>query len=187
MNFTTNEEEQHCIARDNHQTWNEEAQETNKCAGDVANSTKITVLLESTCECAEDDWNSPACNMVVLFEQLGFTVTTHNHLVEVECNTERPQEVCQEEIVYTDSHDNARPLIRVQPFFKCDQEGREAYHYTNAQIHDQFDRIRSYRMIDCESKHCQESTQDTKDHQDKGNVPENLHYGAVSSHHLAIV
>lgn len=125
MNFTSDEEEQNRIAGNNDKTRDEEAKESNQSICDVAYSWERSVFLETSGKSTEDGRDSPASNMVKYLQALSFPITTNNHLIEVESNTESPQEIGQEEVMNTDRHDNANGRFGINPRFECDEERSE--------------------------------------------------------------
>lgn len=118
MNFSSDEEEQNGVTRDNHETRNKEANKSNDSALDVACSSKISVLVKTTSKNNENSRNGPASNMVVFFQRTSLSVTSDNHLVEVERDTEGPQKVGQEVIVDKDRYYNAHTVMGVNVRFE---------------------------------------------------------------------
>lgn len=108
MNLSSNEKEQDGVRRDDNQSWDEETQEPYKRALDVAGASSVSVFIETSSKCAEYHWDSPTCDMVILFKTLMLSVSSHNHLVEVESNAEGPQEICQKIVMHEDGDNNAR-------------------------------------------------------------------------------
>jgi len=98
VDFTTNEEEKDTVRRDDDETGDEEAKETEEIADDpalslVGTSTDGTVGLGGSSDDDEDRWESPSEDVVPFLEQLGLAISAHDHLVEVEGNTECPTKV----------------------------------------------------------------------------------------------
>jgi len=125
VNFSADEEEQNSVTRNDHKTRNEEANKSDNSALDVTSSTKVSVFIKASSKNHKNSRDSPASNVVVLFQGTSFSVTSDNHLVEVEGDTESPQEVGQKVIVHKDGNNYAHPFVRVDYRFKRDEESRE--------------------------------------------------------------
>jgi len=108
VDFSSDEEEKDSVGGDNEEPGNEESQETGQVVSDPALST-ITVgngsILDSRSDTnAESQRKSPAEEMVPLFEELRLSVSSHDHLIEVEGDAERPAKVGNEEEVDQNGH-----------------------------------------------------------------------------------
>jgi len=98
VDFTTDEEEEDTVGRDDDQTRDEEAEEAEEIADDPAlgvarTRTDCAIRFGRTSDNDEDRWKSPREDVVPLLEQLRLAISSHDHLVEVEGDTERPTEV----------------------------------------------------------------------------------------------
>jgi len=98
VDFTTNEEEEDTVRRDDDETGDEEAKETEEIAGDPAlgiagASTDGTIRFSGSRDDDEDGGKSPREDVIPLLQELGLAISSHDHLVEVEGNTECPTEV----------------------------------------------------------------------------------------------
>jgi len=108
VDLSSDEEEEDSIGGDDEESRDEESQETGQVVSDPALST-ITVcdgsVLHSRADTnAESQRKSPTEEMVPLLEELRLSVSSHDHLVEVEGDAERPAEVSNEEEVHQDGH-----------------------------------------------------------------------------------
>jgi len=116
VDFTTNEEEEDTVRRDDDETGDEEAQESEQIAGDPAlgvarASSNSTIRFGRSSDDDEDRRKAPRKDVIPLFEELGLAISAHDHLVEVEGNTEGPAEVCEQEIVHHDGDEYATAFI----------------------------------------------------------------------------
>jgi hypothetical protein len=138
VNLATNEEEEDSVRRDNEQTRDKESQESSQVVSDPALST-ITVcdgtILNSRSDTnAKSQRKSPAENVIPFLKELRLSVSSHDHLIEVECNAESPAEIGNEEEVHKNGHRYARSFVlRDRIFIGCD-ESRETNNNTNAEI-----------------------------------------------------
>ena len=109
--------------------------------------------------------------MEVLFQVLCLSVTSHNHLVEVEGDAERPQEVGDKVVVDKDSDSDAQSLIIVYIGLKCNQEGCKPDDNTYTEVHNELNRIGSKPSpgIDSEGNNHTESSHNGEDHQYRHN------------------
>lgn len=176
MNLTADEEEKNSIARDDNQTGKEEAEEASESRGNIARATEVTILVKGTSKDAEDSGDTPTNNMKVLLQILGLSVASHNHLVEVEGNAEGPQEVGNEVVVDKDRDCDTQAFIVVYVRLEGNEEGRETNHNAHAEVHNEFDRVRSKPAtgVDTEGNNHTESTDNREDHQHRHNDVEYL-------------
>lgn len=131
VDFTTNEEEKNSVGRDDDKSGDEESQEAKKIALNVAHVillvvwNELSVLGSSTDSNTHSSSNSPASKMVPLLQQLSLSVSSHNHLVEIEGDTESPAEVCYEHEVQNDSYKYTSPVILCHIVTSRHDEGEE--------------------------------------------------------------
>ena len=95
---------------------------------------QVAVIAKTTGERTEDDRNAPGADMIELFQFLCLTITTDDHLVEIERDTERPAEVGQEIIVHSQSDTHANTVVFVDPGVESHQESRETDVDANTKI-----------------------------------------------------
>jgi len=143
MNFAADEDKENCVAGDDDQSWDEEADEADNGILDVAKAPVVAVLPEAKCKSTRDDWQAPAGNMVEFLQLACLTVTTHNHLIKVERDAESPEEVRQEKVVDENGNDDAHGLLMDDQLLVGNQKGGEANVNADTQVHNELDRIRS--------------------------------------------
>jgi len=88
MNFTSDEEKDNCIRTDNDKPWKEETKENRETRVDVAISSTIPIIFRSSYGEHNKHWNEPSNQVVNLLQRFSITVSSHNHLVEIEGDTE---------------------------------------------------------------------------------------------------
>jgi len=121
VNFTTNEEEKNSVGGNDDKSRDEESEETKQVVVNVAYTALLVVGIEITVAvCTSNDdtkssGNTPAAKMVPLLKELRFSVSSHDHLVEVEGNAEGPAEVGNEHKVQNNCHENTSSCITRNP------------------------------------------------------------------------
>lgn len=79
--------------------------------------------------------------MVPLLQELRLSVSSHNHLVEVEGNAEGPAEVCDEHEVENNSNKNTSTGVRCNIASSSHDESEETNVNTNTKVANELDGI----------------------------------------------
>jgi len=108
VDLSSDEEEEDSVGGDDEESGDEEGQETSQVVQDPALSSVSvcdgTIFYCSTNTNTESQRESPTEEMVPLLEELRLSVSSHDHLVEIEGDAECPAEVCNEEEVHQNGH-----------------------------------------------------------------------------------
>jgi len=135
VDFTANEEEQNAVGADDQKPRDEERQEASQIVRDPAllgiRGDNWSIFLSRSHTNNEASRQSPAKYVIVFLEELGFTVTTHDHLVEIEGDTKGPTEVRNEEEVHENRNRYTPSLTCCHLRFRCANKGRETDDNTN--------------------------------------------------------
>lgn len=174
MNFLSDEEEEDGIGGDDDQTRGEEEQEDEEGVGDVANSASVAIALEAGHEEQAEDGNTPGAQVVPFFEGLGFPVSAHDHLIEIECNAECPTEIGKEERMHRQPRNEAQASIRNERMFERQDEGQETDDDTYAQVHDQLDGVGTDFREQSEGDEGEKGTDDGQAKEHKYNPAQNI-------------
>jgi hypothetical protein len=99
VDFARDEEEDDRIGTHDDKSWEEEAEENGEPGVHVTISSAIPIIFGSSNSKHNKQWNEPSNQMVNLFQRFSITVSPHNHLVEIKCDAEGPNEIGNEEVV----------------------------------------------------------------------------------------
>jgi len=137
VDLSTDEEEEDTVGGDDDETGDEEAEEAEEVAGDptlgiVGTGADRAVGLGGSRDDDEDGGEAPGEKVVPLLEKLGLAISSHDHLVEVERDTEGPTKVGYEEKVHHDGDEDATPFVRGYGVLVRSDEHGVPYNDTNA-------------------------------------------------------
>jgi len=85
-------------------------------------SSSIAIALEASYKDQAEDRDTPRSKVIPFFEGFWFSVSSHDHLIEIEGDTEGPAEVCEEEAVHSKPCDEAQSRIREEGIFEGQDE-----------------------------------------------------------------
>jgi len=116
VDFSTDEEEQYPVARENDKPRDKESHKTRKI---IINKTLSfcsvsdgPVVLRSSNSNDKGRWKPPRKQMIPLLEPLRLSIPPDDHLIKVEGDTKGPTPIRHEEVVDQDGDRDTRPVIR---------------------------------------------------------------------------
>jgi len=115
--------------------------------------------------------------VIPFLQQLGLSVSSHNHLVEVERNAESPAEVCDEHEVKNDSNKNTCSRIRCNVASSSHDEGEETNVDTYTKVANKLDGISANFFEDQESNQSKSSSDNGDNEEYKDHHIENAVHG----------
>jgi hypothetical protein len=128
VDLTSDEEEEYTVRRYDEKARDEESEETGQVVRDPAlrsgGSFDRSVVLGGDDTNEKGKRESPRKQVVILFEELGFSVPPNNHLVEVERDTESPTKVRNEEKVRESCDCDTRRLVGRNGFLISSNKSR---------------------------------------------------------------
>lgn len=140
VNFTTDEEEENSIGRNDDQAGQEKAKKSKKSWRNVAHFSHISVGQRGSSSNTHKSREHPGEQMIPFLKELGLTITPNDHLIKVEGDTEGPAEISQEEVMDGNRSWNTRPCV-IDPRLKWDQEGCEANNDAYAEVQNELDGV----------------------------------------------
>jgi hypothetical protein len=115
---------------------------------------EITVTISTTYYDTKSSGNTPATKMIPLLEELRFSVSSYDHLVEVEGNAESPTEIGDEHKMQNNCHENTRPCITSNPTSSSENESKETNTNSHAEITNELNRVSTDVFEEQESDEC---------------------------------
>jgi len=172
VDLSSDEEEEDSVGRDDQQSRDEEGQESRQIVDDPALSLSSVrdgaVILSRSHTNAKAQRKSPRAKMIPFLEELGLSISSDDHLIEVEGDAERPAKVGNEEEVGEDSHRNTGSFVLRDRIFIGRNEGGETNNNTDTKITNELDRIRSNLGENEESDERHKGARDRNSEEDIG-------------------
>jgi len=111
MDLSCNEKEDDRVGTDHHQSWQKKCHEDGQLGVHVTHPSNVPIFLSKSNTKAETEGNNPTDHVVPLLQSLSLSVSSDNHLIKIECDTETPAEIRQKKVMDHDGSWNAHESV----------------------------------------------------------------------------